>query len=135
MNEKKCSCCKEVLPIENFYKDRFMASGFKSRCKKCEQLAKKEARQTIVYSGNTKVCSKCKDNLPVENFVLNNQSPDGYAYYCKKCTKEVRNMKTKLEAHQEVKADCSCENNPELTKEEIKIVEGDKGVKSYGGTE
>jgi len=123
MNEKKCSCCKEVLPIENFYTDRSAASGSKSRCKKCEQLARKEARQPIVYSGNTKVCSRCKDNLPVENFVLNNQSLDGYAYYCKKCTKEIRTVKVKPETHQEVKAEYKCENNTELTKEEISMSE------------
>jgi len=35
MSEKKCSGCKQELPIKNFYKNRNMSDGHSSYCVEC----------------------------------------------------------------------------------------------------
>lgn len=42
VSEKKCSTCKEVKPIEDFYKDRNRPTGRSSSCKPCSDKRVKE---------------------------------------------------------------------------------------------
>lgn len=34
---KKCPCCGEILPVSEFYKDKFRPDGFSVYCKKCKK--------------------------------------------------------------------------------------------------
>lgn len=38
MTESKCSKCKEVKPVSEFYSDRSRSTGIGSRCKPCARL-------------------------------------------------------------------------------------------------
>ena len=40
---KKCSTCKETLPVCEFYKSRNMFDGFMNRCIKCMKATKKDS--------------------------------------------------------------------------------------------
>ena len=39
---KKCSACKELKPIEEFYKDKWKRDLLMSRCKECEKRLQRE---------------------------------------------------------------------------------------------
>lgn len=37
MSTKKCSACREVLPVEDFWRRSALKSGYKSQCKSCSR--------------------------------------------------------------------------------------------------
>lgn len=39
---KKCSACKELMPTEEFYKDKWKRDLLMSRCKECEKRLQRE---------------------------------------------------------------------------------------------
>lgn len=45
-DRKRCSVCRNVLPLEDFHKDRYNADGRRSRCKKCVKGYDDETRET-----------------------------------------------------------------------------------------
>jgi len=92
---KICSKCKEVLPIEKFYKG-------KTQCKKCRiehskkyyqknrdkilersRKCRESNKDKISKFSNdtTKICSKCKKLFPIEEFLKKKSQ-------CKKCRRE-----------------------------------------------
>jgi hypothetical protein len=56
--EKKCTKCENVLPIEEFTKNKNQPDGYFYRCKGCENKRKKE----FYYSGYDKVMSDKQPN-------------------------------------------------------------------------
>jgi len=87
MNTKQCSVCKEVRPLENFWKSPRNKDGHHSRCNVCGH--KKHPRESLV-SNNTllKWCNKCKTEQLKENFFKNKNRFDGLSGYCKPCQKQ-----------------------------------------------
>jgi len=49
---KKCSVCKQRKPLTDFYRDKNMRSGYKSRCKQCH---------ADYQAGAMIICSNCGD--------------------------------------------------------------------------
>ena len=45
METKKCSCCGQVLPIENFYKNNRSKDGYAYTCKECSNKRNKVWRE------------------------------------------------------------------------------------------
>lgn len=55
---KKCSKCKEIKNLTDFYKDRASPNGVKSRCKMCKSADKKEALQIYRQNNPAKIFKK-----------------------------------------------------------------------------
>lgn len=47
MSTKTCSCCKKSLPIEDFVKDKYALTGYKSHCKACVREKSKKYHSSI----------------------------------------------------------------------------------------
>ena len=60
MSEKKCSGCKQDLPIEKFYKNRDMSDGHSSYCVGCTRenskryFQRKKEKMTKSFNDNHK---------------------------------------------------------------------------------
>ncbi len=58
VSEKKCSICKIVLPISNFYECNYNTDGYEYRCKTCVNMIKREKyrensfKKAVIYECN-----------------------------------------------------------------------------------
>ena len=79
MQEKKCSKCKIVKPIENFNKNRLMKDGLQNQCSLCQnsywkskkQISKEEAEKYLqdkLKSGELFQCKSCKHEKLADAF-------------------------------------------------------------------
>jgi hypothetical protein len=91
LENKKCSKCKEILSIDNFYTRNDTACGYASQCKRCEALRKAKPLETLKVKGtrlNTethKWCPSCQSLLVKSCFNKNLIQPSGLTTECKKC--------------------------------------------------
>ena len=90
---KVCSKCKQVLPLEAFYKKKSGKFGLSNICKKCdkerliayrltdqykewvENWLKKQ--QELLLVSTTKVCNRCSMELPLTEFHGKNRGSPG----------------------------------------------------------
>jgi predicted acetyltransferase len=50
---RKCTNCKETLPIEeNFYRDRYRKSGYRYICKKCSLAVSRKQTHRAIWNKN-----------------------------------------------------------------------------------
>lgn len=91
MLEKKCSKCKEIRPLSEFYKSKRTKSGYRYQCKKCfadYTLSKTPPKKLLPK--NTKKCRTCKNIKDFKYFSRNKNTITGYGYVCKECDKKQR---------------------------------------------
>lgn len=89
---KVCSCCRQELPISEFYKKKSQPDGLNCYCKKCADLKKNE-RLSVIKNipleerviKEFKVCSCCGRELSIDNFGKSKIHVDGRSGYCKEC--------------------------------------------------
>jgi hypothetical protein len=102
LENKKCSKCKEILSIDNFYTRNDTACGYASQCKKCEALRKAKPLQTLKFKGvrlkseTHKWCPSCENLLEKSFFYKNLIQSCGLTSECKKCH-NVREIKKRNE--------------------------------------
>lgn len=97
-SSKVCKQCHIEKPLEEFYKDRNMSSGYKPTCKACYYARRRELhpptrthRSTYsmpFISTTSKVCYICEQEKPLEEFHKDKHSSDGRRSKCKECVKE-----------------------------------------------
>jgi len=91
LQNKKCSKCKEILSIDNFYTRKDTACGYASQCKKCEATRKAKPLESLKIKGtrlNTqthKWCPSCNNLLEKSNFSKKNAQSNGLRSECKNC--------------------------------------------------
>lgn len=94
---RRCSICKVVKDITEFYKDKTDKSGFHHRCKKCcnslsnkrkkkQRAIIREATREILPDG-MKRCRKCGDIYPLSEF---RKTEKGYTSPCRNCRKKYK---------------------------------------------
>lgn len=97
---KRCSSCKEVKPVSEFYTDNNALDGYKSACKPChsEKVAKKQKerrdarrQERIAQCADTgtKVCKRCGRELPLSHFNKHARCADGLQPNCMDCQSEL----------------------------------------------
>ena len=101
LENKMCSKCNQILPINNFYTRNDSASGYASQCKKCESIRRARPLSELRVKGarlNTethKWCPSCNILLEKDKFYKNKIQPSGLTSVCKSCKnkkeKEKRN--------------------------------------------
>ena len=107
---KRCSCCGEILPESEFYKDKNQKDGTKRICKKCwcekqkqyqKKAAEKKNSKTAVPDGY-KLCKCCGQIKPLSEFQRNKRHKDGHDYKCKECVNARRKtLRAKRKAEKE----------------------------------
>jgi hypothetical protein len=116
MDTCKCSMCKEILSILDFYKNSATKSGHESACKNCSAKRKNMARnrgvlkpmkiikdKPVVNIGE-KFCVMCDTVKDIDNFRVAKKRKDGLQCYCRDCDNErtrknrmKRKIKNKIE--------------------------------------
>lgn len=59
--EKQCSVCKEVKPIDSFYKQKSNKDGYYNTCKKCLSDKKKKQRESLTEEERKLKCQKRRE--------------------------------------------------------------------------
>lgn len=90
---KVCSKCGQEKSLNEFTKDKYMKSGYKSSCKQCNK--KQYSTNTIIKN---KICKKCGQEKPISDFYKDKGCKDGYRATCKICVEanKTRNGKTRV---------------------------------------
>ena len=81
--EKPCKLCDQILPLEQFYRDKNAPDGRMRRCMVCHNERQKKPSETVIVTEKT--CTSCKIQKPVSEYHKHSRSKDGYGYYCKVC--------------------------------------------------
>jgi len=88
---KKCTHCKNVLPIEKFSKASTNTDGYNNLCKQCYSIKRKQTKDhrnntNIVIDENiVKRCIKCNIEKPFDSYKINLRSDDKLFSICKEC--------------------------------------------------
>lgn len=89
---KKCSQCKEIKPLEDFYRDRSAYDGLSVRCKPCARshssaTAKQRRARGVKYPRGIepKRCNTCGYLCDASMFGTDQSRPDGLNPTCKQC--------------------------------------------------
>lgn len=106
---KICSCCRQELPISEFYAKKSQPDGLNCYCKKCvnskdrrrtpeakvkrqeERVLKKENESkefSLYMDRGLKVCNKCHEEKSFEDFCKDKYSKDGRCATCRECRKK-----------------------------------------------
>jgi len=99
--EKQCSRCKQIKPLDAFYKNKKTAGGVSCICKACQHKddIKRSRRnghkpaKVIYRTGTHRECPKCGQIKPYSDFSKNKGTIDGYTFWCKKCLGRYRKQK------------------------------------------
>lgn len=86
--KKECSRCKEVKPVDQFFKSGSTKCGLESWCKDCKykhNRGYKGGKSRKPIKDGKKHCSKCDKWLTLDLFSKNKGTATGYDYYCKFC--------------------------------------------------
>lgn len=106
---KRCSRCNQILPIEQFGKQKKGKDELRSICKKChyDDCVKSRAIKKAIKMQNEeqipegmKKCTKCGNILPANSEYFNNKKSGkfGLTGMCKECIKLTRESKKHLYA-------------------------------------
>lgn len=90
---KRCSLCKELKPVSEFYSLHRSGHGlYNNTCKACDKQKAIERRDKIEERGyinvEYKMCSRCGQTKPIDSFGIGRSNNDGHNSWCKLCVKE-----------------------------------------------
>ena len=83
--DKKCSCCKEIKPVDLFSKNKRKSDGMASECKACNKI------RSIERYRQEDVCPMCDSTF----------KPRGPQVYCKECIPASQKIKSLRSQYQE----------------------------------
>ena len=96
-----CSKCKNVVALDDFYKNKANPSGRESQCKNCSAKGKnirnndgvlkpmRKISKKVECDDDKKFCIQCKTIKSKDDFLKSASRKDGYQTYCKKCDNEI----------------------------------------------
>jgi hypothetical protein len=90
LENKECTKCLEVFPINRFYKKKDSKCGLSSWCKNCKNKQTQQLRLNRASNNNfeiphSKICARCKEDKDRTCFTRLHGSRTGLATYCKDC--------------------------------------------------
>lgn len=87
-DHKRCSRCKEVKPLEAFYKCSRTSDGRQSYCIDCVREVKGYKRPRVKAPEGYKFCYHCQQTKPLSEFHKDGASTTGVSSKCKSCSHE-----------------------------------------------
>jgi hypothetical protein len=106
LDEKECSICKEIKPLECYFNAKEHTDGKENTCKECVKIRQKEFvenKRITEEVPKEKECTGCRKILPLDEYFIDNVKFDRRGTKCKVCVLEVRN---KTKKHIEVTEYC-----------------------------
>ena len=94
MESKKCTQCKIIKSLTNFYLDRtiFTKISYRSKCKLCCKTNQdKRKKYDINETLKIKICSICQIEKTINDFYKSYRHKDGYFSFCSSCHIEKTN--------------------------------------------
>ena len=92
MDRKQCSRCKEIEPIDQFYRDRNRKDGYSGRCKECQDwytrdyYNRKLRKRENLLTDNGKICKTCRVEKLLSEFNIKHGTKNlSYRNECKDC--------------------------------------------------
>jgi hypothetical protein len=90
---KRCSTCKQKLPVTEFYRARKSPDGLQCLCRTCTYASQKRYYARSQQSPlEVKYCSDCKQTLPSAEFHKNRLGVGGLQTSCKVCQRTRRRI-------------------------------------------
>lgn len=80
-----CSCCEQYKPIEQFHKDAYANTGYRSWCSLCESKKRRTTIPTPETLDGFKWCPGCEAIHPLDEFGTDVRRKDGRRGRCKPC--------------------------------------------------
>lgn len=96
---KRCTRCKEALPVDSFYASTRSKDGLQAACKRCQEhyRRKRVASKRLALLAalppdhhERKRCPKCDQVKSRSEYHKNRSTADGLQGYCKPCSAEVQ---------------------------------------------
>ena len=93
--EKRCSKCKQIKLLTEFYRNKTKVDGYRETCKVCSEEYKRTYRKANAEKNrkrkledvreNDKKCTKCKVIKLGHEFDLDATKASGLSAWCKEC--------------------------------------------------
>jgi hypothetical protein len=87
IEEKKCTGCKEIKPIENFSKDSSNSSGYQCKCKDCKKKVSYFDPSLDPTKTKKQCTGECKEEKFLTQFSRSDKGRLGYHNHCNDCRK------------------------------------------------
>jgi len=101
-NKKRCTKCKDIKEVTEFYKNKKIKCGYDSWCKECHdnkkslyysqslyyQKSPKTIEREELLKDNKKRCTKCKDIKSLDSFSPDKNAKCGHSSWCRECHKD-----------------------------------------------
>lgn len=92
---KKCYKCKQILPLEKFYKDNSKKDGRQTHCSECSRKydvkrRKKLSKRKVIKVPKYKKCLLCKEVKSSKEFNLERGRVDGLQNRCIPCVRRLQ---------------------------------------------
>ena len=90
--EKRCTRCKKIKPLDEFYRNKNNRYGRQSACKSCskEQAVARRERLVGAEIPAEKHCPGCDQTLPADAFHRSSYDKDGLEPRCRQCRRVAR---------------------------------------------
>lgn len=85
ITEKECTKCKLIKPVDQFFKNETIKSGYRHDCKACSNPPKPKK---LYIPPTEKLCKKCQTIKHIDDFGISVRRKDGHNSLCKKCIVE-----------------------------------------------
>jgi hypothetical protein len=99
--EKQCQTCKQILPADQFARNKRKKDGLDFVCKQCskrlreqysirwrKERAQRTSEDFTLFPAFEKACSICQETKPAVLFYTRKYSKDGYNASCMECDRE-----------------------------------------------
>ena len=109
--EKRCSKCKQVLPLERFSKRKDSPDGRVYKCKDCVSEGRSTKRvqprtdeeiHSDILDGS-KVCRTCGERKSMKEYFKQHKSVDLHAHHCKQCVSGATDKTWRRKSHYKLK--------------------------------
>lgn len=94
INEKKCSHCRIVKSLDNFYMNKESPDLYSYRCNDCYKIYRKERLLKLKTNPKlppiSKKCKGCGQEKIISEFAMNRMYNTAYLNKCKKCYNEYK---------------------------------------------
>lgn len=95
-NNKKCSSCTLIFPLDNFRYSKTSSDGYQNYCIECSKEKNKTNKEKIKASNYVikenkqikKYCTRCDIEKNINDFYKCITEKDGYRTICKECIKK-----------------------------------------------
>ncbi len=97
IKEKACRRCRKVIPVDDFYENKYSPDGRYAFCKVCfDQFAQKLKEKENSPAPQNKTCEKCDTLRLIDEFDDHPDNPGTQSDWCKECRQPHDDLKKQV---------------------------------------